>query len=52
MKIKGEYDYIVSHDLDIKKLRKNAIKSDKIYDASNFGSKPPGFCKKNVKERY
>lgn len=48
----GEDDYIVTHDLDIKKLRKNAIKSDKIADSSNFEPKPPGFWKNNVKERY
>lgn len=48
----GEDDYIVTHDLDIKKLRKSAIKSDKIVDSSNFGPKPPGFWKNNVKERY
>lgn len=48
----GEDDYIVTQDLDIKKLRKNAIKSDKIKDSSNFESKPPGFWKNNVKERY
>ena len=48
----GEDDYIVTHDLDIKKLRKNAIKSDKISDSSNFEPKPPGFWKENVKERY
>ena len=48
----GEDDYIVTHDLDIKKLRKNAIQSDKIRDQSNFGPKPPGFWKNNVKERY
>ena len=35
-------------DLDIKKLRKNAIKSDKIADSSNFEPKPPGFWKNNV----
>ena len=48
----GEDDYIVTHDLDIKKLRKNAIQSDKIRNNSNFGPKPPGFWKNNVKERY
>ena len=48
----GEDDYIVTHDLDIKKLRKNAIQSDKIWDSSNFEPKPPGFWKNNVKERY
>lgn len=48
----GEDDYIVTHDLDIRKLRKSAIKSDKIGDSSNFGPKPPGFWKGNVKERY
>lgn len=48
----GEDDYIVIHDLNIKKLRKNAIQSDKIRDLSNFGPKPPGFWKNNVKERY
>ena len=37
---------------DIKKLRKTAIKSDKIPDSSNFEPKPPGFWKNNVKERY
>lgn len=47
----GEDDYIVTYDLDIKKLRKNAIKSDKIADSSNFEPKPPGFWKNNVKER-
>ena len=48
----GEDDYIVTHDLDIKKLRKNAIKSNKIANSSNFEAKPPGFWKNNVKERY
>ena len=48
----GEDDYIVTHDLDIGKLRKSAIQSDKVWDASNFGPKPPGFWKNNVKERY
>ena len=48
----GEDDYIVTHDLDIKKLRKNAIQSDKIANSSNFEPKPPGFWKNNVKARY
>lgn len=48
----GEDDYIVTHDLDIEKLRKSAIQSDKIGGSSNFGPKPPGFWKNNVKERY
>ena len=48
----GEDDYIVTHDLDIGKLRKSAIQSDKVRDTSNFGPKPPGFWKNNVKERY
>ena len=48
----GEDDYIVTHDLDIEKLRKSAIQSDKVRDTSNFGTKPPGFWKNNVKERY
>jgi len=48
----GEDDYIVTRDLDIKKLRKHAIQSDKLSDSSNFGPKPPGFWKNNVKERY
>jgi len=48
----GEDDYIVTHDLDIKKLRKSAIQSDKNWDSSSFGPKPPGFWKNNVKERY
>ena len=51
--LKGcEDDYIVTQDLNIKKLRKNAIKSDKISDPSKFEPKPPGFWKNNVKERY
>lgn len=48
----GEDDYIVTHDLDIEKLRKSAIQSDKINGSSNFGPKPPGFWKNNVLERY
>lgn len=48
----GEDEYIITQDLDIKKLRKSGIKSDKISDSSNFGPKPPGFWKNNVKERY
>ena len=48
----GQDDYIVTYNLDIEKLRKNAIKSDKVEDKSNFGPKPPGFCKNNVKQRY
>ena len=48
----GEDDYIVTHDLDIEKLRKDAIKSDKVSSSSIFESKPPGFWKNNVKERY
>ena len=47
----GEDDYLVTHDLDIHKLRLNAIKSDKIADPSNFKPKPPGFWKTIVKER-
>ena len=51
--LKGGYDdYIVTHELDIKKLRKNAIRSDKILESSNFNPKPPGFRKNNVKKRY
>ena len=48
----GEDDYIVTHDLDIRKLRKSAIQSDKVKSSSSFGPKPPGFWKENVKERY
>ena len=48
----GEDDYIVTHDLDIKKLRKSAIQSDKVASSSDFVPKPPGFWKDNVKERY
>ena len=47
----GKDDYLVTHDLDIHKLKSNAIKSDKIADPSNFKPKPPGFWKKIVKER-
>ena len=51
--LKGGYDdYIVTHELDIRKLRKNAIKSDKILESYNFNPKPPEFRKNNVKERY
>lgn len=48
----GEDDYIVTHDLDIKKLRKSAIQSDRVGSPSDFEPKPPGFWKDNVKERY
>ena len=48
----GEDDYIVTHDLDIGKLRKSAIQSDRVANSSNFVPKPPGFWKNNVKERY
>lgn len=44
----GENDYIVTQDLNIKKLRENAITSDLIDGATNFKPKPPGFCKENV----
>lgn len=44
----GEDDYIVTQDLNIKKLRENAIESDLIENNSNFKPKPPGFCKEHV----
>lgn len=44
----GEDDYIVTHELDIKKLRENAITSDEIENKTNFKPKPPSFCRENV----
>lgn len=44
----SEENYIVTHDLDIKQLRENAITSDLIEDENIFKPKPPGFCKRNV----
>lgn len=48
----GQDDYIATQDLDIKKLRENAILSDKIVNSSGFEAKPPRFWKNNVKKRY
>ena len=47
----GEDDYIVTHNLNIKKLRENAIKNDEYSDDSYFKPKPPGFNKNHVKKR-
>lgn len=41
-------EYIVTHDLNIKELRENAITSDLIEDDNIFKPKPPGFFKRNV----
>ena len=48
----GEDDSIITYTLNIKKLREQSIKSDKIIESLNYGFKPPKFRKNNVKERY
>lgn len=47
----GDDDYIVTHELDIKKLREDAIKNDNYSNDSYFKPKPPGFEKSNVKNK-
>lgn len=47
----GDDDYIVTHELDIKKLREDAIKKDIYSDDSYFKPKPPGFDMDIVKHR-
>ena len=47
----GEDDYIVTHKLNIKKLREDAIKNDNYSEDSYFKPKPPGFNKDIIKKR-
>ena len=47
----GKDDYIVTYDLDIKKLREEAIKNDEFSENNYFKPKPPGFKREIVKER-
>ncbi len=47
----GEDNYIVTHNLDIKKLREDAIKNDAFSEDSYFKPKPPGFKSSIVKKR-
>jgi len=47
----GNDDYIVTYDLDIKKLRDDAIKNDEFNEDNYFKPKPPGFNKEVVKKR-
>lgn len=47
----GEDDYIVTYNLDIKKLRADAIKNDRYYNDSYFKPKPPGFDSEIIKKR-
>lgn len=47
----GDDEYIVTHNLNIKKLREDAIKNDEYIINSNFKPKPPGFNREKVKKR-
>ena len=47
----GDDDYIVTCDLDIKKLREDAIKNDEYTDKTYFKPKPPGFNRDIVRKR-
>ena len=51
VKLKGGDDYIVTCELDIKKLREEAIKNDEYSKKREFKPKPPGFNRDVVKKR-
>lgn len=51
VKLKGGDDYIVTYELNIKKLREEAIKNDAHSKKREFKPKPPGFKKDVVKKR-
>ena len=47
----GENDYIITYNLDIKKLREESIKNDNYLVNSYFKPKPPGFDIEIIKKR-
>ena len=47
----GLNDYVVSYDLNIKKLREHAIKNDEFDDNNNFKPNPPGLSRRIIKKR-
>ena len=51
VKLKGGDDYIVTCELDIKKLREEAIKNDGHSKKREFKPKPPGFNRDVVRKR-
>lgn len=47
----GLNDYVVSYDLNIKKLREHAIKNDEFDDDNIFKPNPPGLSRRIIKKR-